>query len=71
MKYSSLPGIGRSNIIGAGEDFEKIVGSLEKEGQANETVVFQFSLNLADSWVEPAMEILSKKGYFFCGCTPR
>lgn len=70
-RFFKFAGVGRFNIIGAGEDFGKIVDSLEKEGQANETVVFQFFLNMAERWVGAAVEILRKKGYFFGGCTPR
>lgn len=70
-RFFKYAGVGRFNIIRAGGDFGQIVDSLEKEGQANGTIVFQFFLNMAEPWVGAAVEMLRKKGYFFGGCIPR
>ncbi|HAA03905.1 MAG TPA: hypothetical protein DCZ69_18995 [Syntrophobacteraceae bacterium] len=70
-RFFKYAGVGRFNIVSAGEDFEEIVDSLEKEGQENETLVFQFFLNMSEPWLGEAVEILRKRRYFFGGCVPR
>lgn len=64
-------GVDRCNVIRAGGDFKTVVSSLEKEGKKDKSLVFQFFLNLSEPWVEAAVEILHRRGYFFGGLLPR
>ncbi len=63
--------VGRFNMIRAGRDLESVVSELENEGAKENTLVFQFFLNFSEPWVEAAVEILRKRGYFFGGLVPR
>ncbi|MDA8124673.1 MAG: hypothetical protein M0009_05755 [Deltaproteobacteria bacterium] len=71
QRFFSQAGVGRINLASAGGDFREVVAAFEKEGQAQETLVFQFFLNLAEPWVGEAVEILREEGYFFGGYLPR
>ncbi len=70
-RFFKHAGVGRFNVVSAGEDFKTVVTALEMEGREQETLVFQFFLNLSEPWVGEAVEILREKGYFFGGCVPR
>lgn len=70
-RFFTYARVGRFNVISAGGDFKSVVTSLEKEGKKEKSHVFQFFLNLGEPWVEAAVEILRKRGYFFGGLVPR
>lgn len=70
-RFFTYASVGRFNIISVGGDFKSVVSELEKEGKKEKTLVFQFFLNLSEPWVEAAVEILRKRGYFFGGLVPR
>jgi len=70
-RFFKHAGVDRFNVVSAGADFEDVVTALEREGREQETLVFQFFLNLSEPCVGKAVEVLRKKGYFFGGCVPR
>lgn len=64
-------GVSRINVTEMGEDFEKWLGSLEKELLESPTRVIQAWLNLACPWVGHAVSVLRGRGYFLGGVLPR
>ena len=70
-RFFKHAGVGRFNVISSGGDFENVMAAMEMEGREQETLVFQFFLNLGEPWVGGAVEILRNHGYFFGGCVPR
>jgi len=63
--------VARIAVPEIGGDFECRLSALEGEALAKDAVVIQVCLNLTESWVGAAVEILRERGYFFGGPLPR
>lgn len=63
--------VARIAVAGIGSDFRNRISSLEGEALAKDAVVFQVWLNMADSSIGAAADILREQGYFFGGPMPR
>jgi len=63
--------VARISVTHIGEEFHNRLSVLEVEALANDTVVFQVWLNMADPSIGAAVEMLRDQGYFFGGPMPR
>jgi hypothetical protein len=61
----------RAAIHSVGEDFEGVLSDLETRHRGRNTHLVQIWLKLTDPAVGWAVELLRRKGYFFCGVMPR
>ncbi|MEQ8170595.1 MAG: hypothetical protein ABRQ38_17040 [Candidatus Eremiobacterota bacterium] len=70
VNFFPYASVGRFNIIMGGSDFDMILEELEQKGKDNNTLVFQFFINLEKPWAGRIIEKLRKKGYFLGGYIP-
>jgi GNAT superfamily N-acetyltransferase len=65
-------GVARLAVIMAGGDFESAFDTATRAIQNNKDIkVIQVWLNLSCPWIEPFVDALRKRGYFFGGYFPR
>jgi hypothetical protein len=71
MTLFDVARVARIAVSQAGHDFAQRMSELEGEAGSKNVVVFQVWLNLTETWVGEAVDVLRNRGYFFGGALPR
>jgi len=71
MTVFDYAAVARIAVRAAGEDLAARLADLEHQALDAGAVVVQVRLNLAEPWVDQAVDVLRDRGYFFGGALPR
>jgi hypothetical protein len=71
VDYFDFAQVSRMAVWEPGADFETVFEAEEKKALDKGAVVLQIWLNLAYPWIDAAVQVLRRKGYFLGGLLPR
>jgi hypothetical protein len=71
LQYFDFARVARFSIEEIGDDFQTVLGAMEKSAADRGAVIFQTWISMAIPWLGLAVDWLRDDGYFLCGVLPR